>query len=106
MTYRVKALRKAEGDVRSIVAYVRKRSSRGAVSWLDAYRAAREHLAEFADGCGEAEENHQFEFDVRQHLFKTRRGRVYRMLFTMIGDEVRILRVRGSGQAPVDPGDV
>ena len=51
-------------------------------------------------------EDEHFDIDVRQALFKTRRGRIYRMLFTIVGNEVRILRVRGPGQAPVVADDV
>lgn len=39
--------------------------------------------------------------EVRQCLFKTRRGRTYRALYTIVEDEVRVLRVRGPGQAPL-----
>ena len=101
MTFYVKALRKAEADVRSITKYLYERSPQGAAAWLDAYRQARARLASNADSCGQAEEDEHLDIDVRQALFKTRRGRVYRMLFTIVGNEVRILRVRGPGQAPV-----
>ena len=36
--------------------------------------------------------------DVRQRLFRTRRGRLYRLLYVVVESEVRILRVRGPGQ--------
>lgn len=101
MKFNVKALRKAEADVRSIAKYLYDRSPQGAAAWLNAYREARARLASDANRCSQAEENDHFDFDVRQALFKTTRGRVYRMLFTIIGNEVRILRVRGPGQAPV-----
>ena len=32
-----------------------------------------------------------------------RAGRTYRALFVVVGDEVRVLRVRGSGQPPLKP---
>jgi plasmid stabilization system protein ParE len=106
MKYDVKALRKAEADIRSITTYLYERSPRGAAAWLDAYRQARTRLATSADRCGRAEENEHFDIDVRQALFKTRRGRIYRMLFTIVGNEVRILRVRGPGQAPFIADDL
>lgn len=101
MKFRVKTLRKAETDVRSITKYIHKRSPQGAAAWLDAYRQARTRLANNADSCGQADENEHFDIDVRQALFKTRHGRVYRLLFTIVGNEARILRVRGPGQAPM-----
>lgn len=106
MKFDVKALRKAEADVLSITKYLYEWSPQGAAAWLDAYRLARMRLATSADRCGEAEENEHFDIDVRQALFKTKRGRIYRMLFTVVGNEVRILRVRGPGQAPIIADEV
>jgi hypothetical protein len=59
-----------------------------------------------ADTCGQADEIADFDLDVRQVLFKTRHGRVYRALFLIEDDHVFILRVRGPGQAPVEPEDL
>jgi len=106
MKFNVKALRKAEADVRSITKYLYERSPQGAAAWLDAYRQARTRLASNADRCGQADEDEHFDIDVKQALFKTRRGRIYRMLFTIVGNEVRILRIRGPGQAPVVAQDL
>ena len=106
MTYRVKALRKAEADVRSIARYIYKYSPQGAAEWLNAYRGARTRLAQNADSCAAAEESGSFTIDVKQAFFKTRRGRPYRLLFTIVGEDVRILRVRCPGQAPVTPEEL
>lgn len=105
MKFRVRTLRRAEADIRSIARYIHERSSAGAAAWLTAVDQVCSHLSEFADGCGEAEENAHFELDVRQALFKTRRGRIYRLVFTIDDDEVRVLRVRGPGQAAIDPDE-
>jgi plasmid stabilization system protein ParE len=101
MTFRVLTLPKADADIRRIVHYIEQRSPQGATVWLSALEQALERLAEFADDCPEADENEFFEIEVKQSLFKTRRGRVYRLVFTIFEVEVRILRVRGAGQAPV-----
>ncbi len=57
MKFNVKALRKAEADVRSITKYLYERSPQGAAAWLDAYRQARTRLASNADRCGQAEDD-------------------------------------------------
>ena len=106
MKYRIRMLRRAYADFASTVAYLYERSPQGAAAWVNAFEKAKARLAENADGCSEADENYRFEIDVRQQLFKTRHGRVYRLVFTIVDDEVRILRVRGPGQAPVQPEDV
>ncbi len=82
------------------------RSPQGARAWLRAYDDLIERMQKQAHSFGPAYENDDCEFDVRQALFKTRRGRVYRVLFFIEGEEVYILRVRGPGQAPVEPDEL
>lgn len=106
MKYRIRMLRRAHADFASTVAYLYERSPQGAAAWVNAFEKARHRLADYADGCSEADENYRFDIDVKQLLFKTRRGRVYRLIFTIVENEVRILRVRGPGQARVEPEDV
>lgn len=106
MTYPVRELRKAKADKRQIFAWLYERSPKGATVWLDAYDEMIARLESHADSFPEAYENADLEMDVKQALFKTRRGRVYRALFVLEGDEVFLLRVRGPGQAPVDGADI
>lgn len=106
MTYEVSALRRAQADVRLILDWLAERSPKGARAWLDAFDSMVARLETEADSFGPAAENEGFEFDVRQALFKTPRGRSYRALFFIEGREVFILRVRGPGQAPVEPNDL
>ena len=102
MSFTVHELPKAKADKRSIVKWIHERSPTGAAAWLNAYDRAVEQLKNRADSYGEAHENPDLSLDVRQILFKTRRGRVYRALFIVQTTNVYILRVRGPGQALVD----
>ena len=106
MKYRIRMLRRAHADFASTVAYLYERSPQGAAVWINAFEKAKNRLAEYADSCSEADENYRFDIDVKQLLFKTRRGRVYRLIFTIAENEVRILRVRGPGQAGIEPVDL
>ena len=106
MTFRVKTLRRANADILRITNYIHERSPQGAAMWVNAFEKAKRRLADNAEGCSEADENERFDIEVKQSFFKTRRGRVYRLVFTIANDEVRILRVRGSGQGPIEPGVV
>jgi plasmid stabilization system protein ParE len=106
VTFRVRTLRRAAADILSITDYIYERSPQGAAAWVNALVKARSRLSDNAETCGEADENERFDIDLKQSLFKTRRGRVYRLVFTIVGDEIRILRVRGSGQSPIEPGDI
>lgn len=102
MKHRVVVLRRAENDVRKIVSWIRDRSRVGAVRWYEAYEAALKRLEFEPTGYSLAEEAEDFpESILRQFLFKTRRGLQYRGVFIVVEDEVRVLRIRGSGQAPL-----
>ena len=98
MKYEVVALRRADADVRHIARWIAQRSLQGAESWLDAYEELLERLTESADTYASATEDADFDIPLKQALFGTPRGRTYRALFTIVGNQVRILRIRGPGQ--------
>jgi toxin ParE1/3/4 len=106
MNFIVRELPKAKDDKRSIFCWLDERSPAGAAAWLDAYDSLIERIKQDAASFGQTAECQDCDLDVRQALFKTRRGRVYRALFFVEGNEVFILRVRGPGQAPVMPDDI
>lgn len=106
MSFVVRELPKATQDKDSIFPWLHERSPSGAIAWLEAYDALVDRLEPNAASFGLAPESKDCDFEVRQALFKTRRGRVYRALFFIEGEEVYILRVRGPGQAPVIPNDL
>jgi len=106
MSFTIRELPKAKQDKHSIFRWLHERSPAGATTWLDAYDSLIERLKRDASSFGDAPERQDCDFDVRQALFKTRRGRVYRALFFIDGDEVYVLRVRGSGQAPIRPEEL
>jgi hypothetical protein len=107
MSFTVRELPKAKLDKRGIFLWLHEHSPSGAAAWLNAYDSMIERLKREADSFGEALERQDCDFDVKQILFfKTRRGRVYRAVFCIEGQEVFILRVRGPGQAPISPRDL
>ena len=103
MTLQVVITRQAQADVDSILTWIANRSESGARSWHTALEAALDWLAKNAPSCGTAPENEHFHEVIRQHFFKTRRGRRYRLLFTIAGQQVQVLHVRGPGQDLVLP---
>ena len=107
MKRQVKTLQIAEsGRPQHPRVYSGKRSHQGAAAWLEAYENALVWLEENADSCGLAIEDGRVSVELRQKLFRTSSGRAYRLLLTIYATEVRILRVRGPGQAPVRPSDL
>lgn len=103
MSFTVRELPRAKADKQQIFSWLFERSPQGGAAWLDAYDALIAQLEESAHSFGEALENEDCpEIEVKQAFFKTRRGRVYRLLFFIDKNCVYVLRVGGAGQAPVD----
>lgn len=108
MNDRIRVLRRADRDVDRIVWWIvnRQKSPEGAASWYRAYESCLQRLAQSARDQPFAPENDFAEFEVRHMTFKTRSGRMYRLLFTIVGNEIRILHVRGPGQDLVRPEEL
>ena len=98
MTFEVKVSERAEKDVDTIFEWLAQRSKDGAVRWYHAYLASLQSRPNQAAGCGIAPESEKLNIDLRQILFKTRRGRVYRSLFVITGNAIHMIGVRGAGQ--------
>lgn len=101
MSFRVTAHRRAEEDVAQVATWMAGHSLDGAARWLNAYDDMIDQLRETPQSFGLAPENELVDSEVRQAFFKTRQGRMYRAIFTIEGDEVRVLRVRSPGQGPI-----
>jgi len=104
--YHVTTLPKADADIFEISGYLHDRSASGSIAWLNALDDAIEHLGENAGSHGLAAEDNSLGIDIKQFIFKTSKGHRYRLLYTILGKEVSILRVRGPGQAPVQPREL
>src|ERR1700737_4495267 len=98
MTFRVTILARARADVDHIYEWINQRSNAGAIRWYAALVKSVELLADSPESCGLAPESASLTRAVRERFFRTRRGRVYRILFTIDGEDVRVLRIRGPGQ--------
>lgn len=84
-----------------IARWIAERSPQGAEAWLDAVDRLIDRLAVQANSFAPALEDADCSIPVKQALFRTRHGRAYRAVFTIVENEVRILRIRGPGQPPV-----
>ena len=103
MKREINLTRRAEADLDSILTWLESRSPSGAVVWLKSLEATFEWLEENAASCPLAPENDSFAEEIRERLFKTKRGRYYRLLFTMTARQVQLLHIRGPGQDFVQP---
>ncbi len=103
MTYRVRVLARARDDLHGFVAFVAERSPQGAARLLTRFEDAVARLEENPFVAPIAPESEELGEEVRHIMFRTKAGRTYRALFVVVGEEVRVLRVRGSGQPPLKP---
>src|SRR5262245_59001885 len=107
MTYRVVVYRRARSDVRAIFDWLAERSSSGALRWRQAFDEMIERLETNPLGFARIEEaDDLIQRNLRQILFKTRGGRIYRAIFVVLGNHVHVLRVRGPGQPPITDEDL
>jgi plasmid stabilization system protein ParE len=103
---RVKVWPKAEADVRRITARISDTvSPYSAAQWHERLRAKIARLAEDARIWPEADEAALVGRDLRMMLFDRRRH-VYRILFTIDGDTVNVLRIRHAAQDALTQDDL
>ena len=98
MTFRVDLTFRAERDVDHILSYLARRSPQGAATWFARWQEVLLDLRQSAGQKSLAPENDDHDEELRHAVFKTRRGRAYRAIFTIQDDLVLITHVRGPGQ--------
>ncbi|AMV17633.1 type II toxin-antitoxin system RelE/ParE family toxin [Planctomyces sp. SH-PL14] len=106
MSHAVRILSRARRDIDEIVRHLAGRSVAGAASWIRALDRALKRLSDHAESCSLAAEDEFVAISVREILFKTRRGRVYRMLFTIREGTVFVMHVRAPGRDFVGEGEL
>lgn len=106
MTFQVEIVPDAAQDVQDIVAWIRRRSPEGARAWGRAWLSAIEQLEKYPQNCNAAPEARLHRPDVKQLIFKTRRGKPYRILLTIRESTVFVLHVRGPGQNVLNPSEI
>lgn len=106
MSYEVIVVPRARQDAEDIMAWLWNRSPEGAAAWFSRYETAIKELAEIADHCHLCPEGETTGREIREQIFKTRRGRKYRLLFAIHDRKVFVLHVRGPGQNLLDLDDL
>lgn len=93
MTYRVVVTENAKPNLRGYCLNAAQHAPTTAARWLNRFEEALATLATNPQRCGIAPENDVVDEEIRQFLFGKRRS-VFRALFTIADDEVRVLHVR------------
>src|SRR5262245_52151437 len=99
MKYRLRILPEADDDISRIYLWIADKSGAGAATWYRRLSEVIESLSTQPFGWGPAPEGALVGRELRQVNFKTRRGRMYRLVFEIRGDEVLVLHIRGPGQS-------
>jgi plasmid stabilization system protein ParE len=97
MRYRIVMRPAARLDLHEAADWIAERSPGGAERWFHGFLAALKSLEADADQWGLAPEAEYLSIPVRQWFYRTKSS-VTRVVFTIVGDEVHVLRVRRPGQ--------
>src|SRR5258708_4151973 len=107
MNRSLRILNRAKSDIDRIFAWLEARSPQGAARWSDALFDTVRRVSENPEGYSVASEAlPRWRRGVHQALFKTRRGKPYRIVFELTDTEILVLRVRGPGQPPLRRRDL
>lgn len=103
MSFRIEIGATAARDLREIFRWLSERSTQGAASWQRAFSVTVGKLESSADCFGIAPEDADHEITVRQAFFKTRRGRMFRIVFVVRQATAYVLFVRASNRDLIPP---
>jgi plasmid stabilization system protein ParE len=101
VTYRIVLQPAARAEAADIYKYLHERSPRAAEAWLTGFDRALRTLGSMPERCSLAPENATFTREIRQLLYER-----YRILFTIKGQDVRVLHVRHGARKPLGPLEV
>lgn len=92
----------AEAELESAYLWISERNPDAAVAWYNGALDAFSTLETFPDRCPLAKESTTFDHEIRQLLYG-RRPHVYRILFDVCRETVRILHVRHGARDYLKP---
>jgi plasmid stabilization system protein ParE len=105
MKYRVVLSPRAVRDLSKAHLWASSHAPATAARWLNRFHAALQTLSENPQRCGIADESELVEREIREFLFGRHRS-VWRALFTVRADEVRVLHVRRASMDTATSEDV
>lgn len=105
MTFRVIIQPTAEVEIEQTYLWIAARAPETAARWYNGLIDAIASLDSLPTRCSLAPENAVFEHEIR-HLLYGRKGRRYRVLFTIVGDTVHVLHFRHWAQRTMALGEI
>jgi ParE toxin of type II toxin-antitoxin system, parDE len=100
VTYRVVVQRLAKEDLQAAYERAADRAPFTAARWLDRFQQSLQTLEQLPNRCPLAREHGKVDADVRELLFG-KRPYVFRVVFAIDGDTVRVLRIRRAQRRPL-----
>jgi plasmid stabilization system protein ParE len=102
MAFRVDVTPEAKQDANAILEWLHlQQAGETGLRWFRGLNEALASLSTFPKRCGLAPENTSLPFEMRQLLYG-RRPHLYRILFTIDGDVVYVLRIRHGRRQTVE----
>lgn len=105
MTFRVVITARAKSDLRQYHRRAAQHAPQAAAAWLRRFEAGLKSLSKQPHRCQIAIESERVQQEVREYLFG-RRVNVYRALFVIVSDEVRVLHIRWAGRDVAEPDEL
>jgi plasmid stabilization system protein ParE len=105
MTYEVHLQPLAESDLEEAYLWAAKYAPETADRWLTRFERAIGTLSEHPERCGFAPERNRLKRDLRQLLFG-RKPNVFRVVFVIEAQAVRVIRIRRAGRRALRSTDL
>ncbi len=106
MSFRVQLTAEALRNQNEIADWIAQRSVVGALSWLDALDRVLLQISTSPLSFSKAAEDEFCHRELRNALFGTRKGRVFRAIFYLDGDCVIVTHLRGPDQHALSDDDL
>jgi plasmid stabilization system protein ParE len=103
VTLRVVVTPNAEDELRATYRYIRDRAPDAAREWVKGARRKIKSLARNPERAPLAPESVSFENPIRELFYGSGNRGTYRILFTVLGQQVYVLHVRHGSMLPVEP---
>jgi plasmid stabilization system protein ParE len=97
MPYEVVFLSEAQQDLDLIAGYLATHFSLGLTRWFDALEETIVDLEQHPLRYARAPEDHLVSAPIQSLTFQPKAGKRYRLVFTIVENEVRVLRILGPG---------
>ena len=105
MSYRIELSREAKRDLWGYYQFASQHSVPDALRWMERFEAAISTLGERPERCSLSRESRRMKVELRDFLFG-KRPSVYRVVFLIDRDTVRVLRICRSQRGTLSVDDI